>query len=285
MLDRVRRDAVGYSMCLTCAGTWTTEWNAFAKEQFKVLCKRMSGSRVPDISRLGVFWKQELQKRGAIHFHLLMWGIEEERKNEVQRWIAEQWNKLSCVGLGRKAKSEHFTWHMRPENFFIIERSKYFTKYLGKDSEAALLRDPIPGKWWGTFSKHNIPFAEMVVVPVTPRVRVLMQRIIRKVRQKQLNTAKHYQICKASELLRLTGDDKGKPCVSEFGVQCGPKREMYRALAGFFNNRFGPVKSPPKYRMSECSVSLSGPSAPLAIKTALDYALARESAETSDIPF
>jgi hypothetical protein len=284
-LDTIRRDAVGYSMCLTCAGTWTPEWNAFAKQQFLILCKRMAASRDADISRLGVFWKQELQKREAVHFHLLLWGVDPNRKAMVQAWIAEQWNNLACVGLGRKAKSEHLYWHARPENFFVIERSKYFTKYLGKDAEAAILRDPIPGKWWGKFNSRNIPVAEMVVVSVTPQVRVWVNRIIRKVRQKQLNAAKHYQICKDSELLRLIGEDKGKPCVSEFGVQCGKKRDMYWAIAAVFGNRFGPVKPPKHYRMSECSVSLSGPSAPLAVSTALEYALARESAETSDIPY
>lgn len=46
-----------------------------AKRRFIMLCNRMSASRIPTIWLIGMMWKQELQKRGEVHFHMMLYGV------------------------------------------------------------------------------------------------------------------------------------------------------------------------------------------------------------------
>ena len=79
----------------------------FAKRRFIMRCNRMTASRIQAIRLIGMMWKQELQKRGEVHFHLVLYGVTEENRRYVQRWITEQWNELICVSLSAKDRANH----------------------------------------------------------------------------------------------------------------------------------------------------------------------------------
>jgi hypothetical protein len=279
-------------MMLSAPGVWNPDWNEFAKRQFLVLCKRMTSTRDPLLSRLGVLWKQEIQKREAVHFHFVLWNVLPESALHVQSWIAHQWTSLVCVGLHPKAKAQHLAVHLHPTNFELVKHPKYFAKYLGKEEEASVGQHPIPGKWWGIFNRSNIPRSAKDQVPVSPQALIYAHRIFRKIRQVRWDESKHLALSKRGEMIRLSGSDKGKPIASRFAVQCGPKRAMYREwLAEITKHlygkaeRFSAFRCPPEYRIKECSVSLNFPGAPDLAKRILEYAQNREAENYSDIPY
>lgn len=89
-LHTITFDALAYTMALTLPGCTDGIPGAYAKRCFIVLCNRMTASRIPAIRLVGMMWKQELQKRGEVHFDLVLYGVTEESRREVQRWIAGQ---------------------------------------------------------------------------------------------------------------------------------------------------------------------------------------------------
>lgn len=106
--------------------------------------------------------------------HLVLYGVTEETRRSVQRWIAEQWNGLICSRSSPKDRANHLRWHLRDgstrsggfhqkaDNMQEIrDFAGYFSEYLGKDEKAQAAREPIPSRWWGKVNKQNIPWAEM----------------------------------------------------------------------------------------------------------------------------
>jgi hypothetical protein len=287
-LDTVRRDALCFSMCLTCPGRWSPEWNSQAKAHFLTLLKQMTGSRDEIISSTGVFWKQELQSREAVHFHLLFWGLSPEQTAHVQRWIGERWSALVCKGFHPRDASKHLAWHLHPTNMFPVRNmSRYFAKYLGKDEEASLLKHPIPGRWWGKINSAFIPVSVREETALTPAAAIYAQRVARKLRQVKANEGKHRAICRAAGL----ADDSGNPMVSSFYLTCSRHRgssnrvsgSIYHEIAAFHGVRFGKASLPAYLRTA--SVTLSGPSAPATGARILSYALGRETEEFVGVPF
>jgi hypothetical protein len=281
-LDTIDASAVAYSMCLTCPGKWNPEWNCVAKESFLRLLKQMTSSRDPLIRHLGTVWKQELQKREAVHFHLLFWGVPEDQIAHVQSWIATRWSALVCSRMHPADKAKHLAWHLHPRNFFKVRNmSRYYAKYLGKDEEAALLRCPIPGRWWGKVNSDCIPFVPSSDQPLGPAASIIAKRIGRKLQQKRANEARHYSICKGLGLV-----ENGKPVISQFGVYVRKVRGkvgIHEDALAVTGKRFGPCRLP--LHLKTASVYFSGPSSPATVQRIIDYALECEFDIFSDIPF
>jgi hypothetical protein len=247
-------------------------------------------------------WKQELQERGAVHFHLVLYGVTEETRRSAQRWIAQQWNELICVRSSAEDRAKHLWWHLRdgsarsgrynPKDDNMQEVrdfAGYFAKYLGKDEKAQAARDPIPGRWWGKVNKQNIPWAEMKELELPLRMRIHCQRIARKIRQKKANDAKFLCIMRELDLLRLSGPNKGQPCFSQFFLTCGQGRKgtdtgnRFREIFGIEGQSFGPVRFPAPFKFA--AVKLTGKSAVSTGKRILEYARDRYRNELETCPF
>jgi len=288
-LHTVRKDAPAYTLVLTCPGVWSPSWNAYAKVCFLKLLKQMTSSRDSLISETGAFWKQELQAREAVHFHFILWHVDKAGAEHVQEWLARRWNKLVCVGLHPKDVAAHLRWHLDHRNCGKVkDMARYFAKYSGKDADAVLMRDPIPGRWWGKINSAYIPFSVVEDTTLSHAASVHAHRIARKIRQVRSNAAKHYSICKQMGLILSNGPDMGKPVLSQFEVlnrkQSGKRMgfflDMLEATGG---KRFGKAKLPHYLKMAP--VYLTGPTAPATVQRILTYALAREVEEFDDIPY
>jgi len=107
-------------------------------------------------------WKLEPQDRGAPHYHLLVWGVDDI---ELKRWVPYAWHKIAGNG-----DQNHLFFHLG-----ILHESKpcvslvrsfrgvwaYASKYLGKTFSVAGWDDLHTGRFWGYVNKDNIPFGEL----------------------------------------------------------------------------------------------------------------------------
>lgn len=301
-LYTVLNDALAYTMALTLPKDFEALPPAVVKRRFLKLLDWLMASRLPVIRKVGGFWKQEFQKRGALHFHLLLYGIAPEDARTVQRWIAEHWCRLIGDAYPEDEREKHLWWHLRDgwekrrgerlpdydsneDNFQQVnDFAGYFAKYYGKDDSAGLLPEPVPGKWWGRFNRANIPFAERKEIELPVRVRIHAQRVGRKIRQNRMSAAKHAAImAKLKKAYHL-------PYVSAFQLQCGkhhrpgtPIGELYRRLARDLGEPFGKCGNSPSLRYS--SVTLTGKHAPSTVGRILTFAGNRATADRTHQPF
>ena len=301
ILHTITFEALAYTMALTLPGCTDGIPGDFAKRGFIMLCNRMTASRIAAIKRIGMMWKQELQKRGEVHFHLVLYGVPEENRRFVQRWIAEQWNELICVRSSAKDRANHLWWHLRDGSTSggynpkadnmqeVRDFAGYFAKYLGKDEKAQAARDPIPGRWWGKVNKQNIPWAEMKELELPERMRIHCQRLARKIRQKKADAAKHLCAMRELDLVSLSGPNKGQPIFSQFFLTCGRGRkrtELGNSVRKIFEiegKSLGRVQFPSAMKFS--AVKLTGKSAVSTGKRILEYAGNRFRQDLENCPF
>lgn len=119
--------------------------------------------------KAGCVWKLEPQKRGAPHFHLLVWGVDQFLATYCVPFI---WYRV--VGSGDK---RHLLWHQgrckdKNGNYNkpCVEKIRsrqgvfdYASKYLGKSTEES---DAVgwfmPGRFWGFRNAENIDWSPVV---------------------------------------------------------------------------------------------------------------------------
>jgi hypothetical protein len=188
-LATMKRTEPAHTMVLTLPGCEVKRFApAFITEAFtKVLRRLSSTSRFDGVSG---YWKRELQKRSAIHYHLVLYGIADDAlRAEFQTWLVRQWTSFFADSLTEKQREDHRWWHARPENMQQVrDFTDYFSKYLGKDEEAS---GGLPGRWWGSFNKARLPAAPQAQAELGNAAAVCFHRLARKRRQKQIARGKH----------------------------------------------------------------------------------------------
>lgn len=195
------RDAIPDTMALTLPNEWEQFDLPFLQSAFKKLGERFDAkcSRDSRWAAIALAWKKEPQKRGALHWHLLFYGVESpDLKKQVQAWFADQWNELICAGLDPEERRKHAVWHHHENNWEPVNSVSYFTKYVGKAVEVDATGST--GRWWGFWRKAYLPWATKVQGTITDQVAVDMNRVARKIRQKRGDEAKHKALCKQLEL-------------------------------------------------------------------------------------
>ena len=114
--------------------------------------------------KMGAIWKLEPQKRGAPHFHLLVWGLG-GWEMEILQIVAEIWHNIAGYG-----DIKHLQFHLGllRDSKPCLSRCKnwkqvmgYVSKYLAKTIEKNEDWEN-PGRFWGVLHKDCIPWAEMV---------------------------------------------------------------------------------------------------------------------------
>lgn len=232
-LATVRTDAVLYTLALTLPGYVEHFDHVSVKRAFTRVMKRLTAkcARDPDFRRIAGFYKQELQGRMCLHFHLLLSGLVDSNIDEFWGWFVDQW--IECVmaipGMPpeivaeetRKMRAVHM--HQDPASKFgrksnlqriVGDFHSYFAKYLGKDDDAHVSENPIPGRWWGSFNKEHIPFGELQELEMPERVCVHSHRVARRIRQERANNARYRALCRKYDMLKADGS----PCVSRVAL-------------------------------------------------------------------
>lgn len=127
---------------------------------------------------IGLIWKLEPQKRGAPHYHILLWGLDLEK---VSAFVPGAW--FDIAGCGDK---NHLLWHrglLGNQHCVQAVRSwrgvwSYASKYLGKTFEVEGWSNV--GRYWGIINRDNVPFGELVQEEVTRKKAIEVNRYQRR---------------------------------------------------------------------------------------------------------
>jgi hypothetical protein len=152
---------------LTYPAWWPEEWNAW-KSHLQTLWKRI-GYEWP---RASAVWKLEPQKRGAPHFHLIVWGVPFLPKE----WLAQAWFEV----VGTKERD-----HLAAGT--SVERARSFRgvmcyagkKYLGKEVELPPGWDAV-GRFWGALGRKHLPRSRVKEFSVTKQAAHRFRRLVRR---------------------------------------------------------------------------------------------------------
>ena len=311
-LAKVRTDAELYTFCLSACGYVEHLTHASVKSAFLQFMKRLTAksSRDPRFRTASGLWKQEIQGRRVLHFHVVLAGVLPVDLAHVHAWICAQW--IDCImavpGMPSDLQAEEIR-KMRCVHLFegkggLLDRKSalqkivgnfqaYFAKYLGKDEKNIAANDIIPGRWWGRFNGAHLPTGKLCELVLPPRVNVHAQRIARKIRQKRANAAKHRAVCQQWGF--VTGEAQTEPTLSEFGL-LGKRGRIFRHIVdsgeytpaefekwGGKVPKFGPYRFAAPMKFS--TVRLTGAHVPDMMVRVLQYAGARALVDRERTPF
>ena len=146
-----------------------------AKANLFAFVKRLQ-RRFPTVA-MSFVWRMEFQERGAIHFHILAFGLPFVPKDQIQK----MWGAVSC-------QKRPFT---RIEMIFSSKKiMNYVSKYVAKVNPSPEIGgfnlptylaayqsqhgDEI-GRIWGVIGKKNLPMAECVIIELAFNYERFMQ--------------------------------------------------------------------------------------------------------------
>jgi hypothetical protein len=128
------------------------------------------------------FWKLEPQRRGAPHFHLMLFmpaGWQWSRADgsrmsvaDLRHFSAQAWFEIAGGG-----DEKHLRWHHRPLSFQVMKSwrgvSSYGAKYIGKVIDHEAWGDP--GRFWGIIGRRFLP-RDLVEQSLQGRQLVVLRR-------------------------------------------------------------------------------------------------------------
>ncbi len=125
-------------------------------------------------------WKLEFQKRGAAHYHLMLYGLHGVELEVVRAWVRTTWYRLAHNGdkhLGMRATQVDPIKSVGGAVYYLI-------KYLSKDDQT--MPGNFSGRYWGKINKPFLPAVEPVIVEQEEKRALLVRRIARKKMQKDV---------------------------------------------------------------------------------------------------
>lgn len=108
---------------------------------------------------LSAIWRLEPQKRGAPHYHLLIYSEDGKKPFVPKEWIAESWSKV----LGDYSSEDHLKAGTRVESLKSYRGAAFYTaKYCAKLPEDGDFPESWDraGRLWGSFNKKCLPLAK-----------------------------------------------------------------------------------------------------------------------------
>lgn len=163
-IGEIKRDCMPLFVTLTYPNEYSSEASVF-KGHYKAFIKRLL-RKFP--AAAGV-WKLEPQGRGAPHFHLLVWGVEDD---DLTMFVPGAWYEI--VGSD---DPNHLLWHkgkLGNGNKHCVQRIEklggvnwYISKYMSKE---VVGQCSDWGRWWGTFNWDSAPVGQEVEVLIPLKV-------------------------------------------------------------------------------------------------------------------
>lgn len=156
---------------LTYGASWPSPTEA--KRHLRAFLKRIKRLR----SNASALWRIEFQKRGAPHFHVLVYGVRFIKKE----WVKLAWSRVLSGQFHASDGREPFTRieKIRTATGAMFYLSKYVAKhsdgfnyvpYLAKADSAYLDNGSDVGRHWGVEWRDCLPFGKAFVVELTSEV-------------------------------------------------------------------------------------------------------------------
>ena len=166
-LSQVQRGKIPVFITLTYPGEYDQSPDIW-KRHLDKLGKRIRRR----FKSVGIFWKLEPQKRGAPHFHLLVWGASYW---ELKAWTARAWYEVVNSGDERHLRAGTRVEKIRSWRGVFW----YASKYMGKEVEALPGWEAV-GRYWGVIGESSIPWGSLVEVAITYPEAIGLIRLMRR---------------------------------------------------------------------------------------------------------
>jgi hypothetical protein len=161
IIARLREGGNALFCTLTYGQLWPSEEIAY--KHLKAFVRRVN-ARFP---RAGVVWRKEYQKRGAIHFHLIIFNVSYIDKNAIASAWAEIIGNEYCDNSGDGPPRPPFTRIEKLQN--KKKAMLYCAKYVAKVPAAGGFNNqPYQhvGRHWGVFNRKCLNLATLVILPI-----------------------------------------------------------------------------------------------------------------------
>jgi len=154
---KVKRDQLPLFMTLTYPSEYPLAARVW-KRHLDTWLKRVR-RRFPGASAV---WRLEFQRRGAPHYHLLVWGI--KLSNWLKLWVSKSWYEV--VGSGDIKHLRAGTQVQKVRSYRGVQ--SYVAKALGwvageMSKVSQVITDGV-GRWWGVFNRTKLPWGVRVVM-------------------------------------------------------------------------------------------------------------------------
>jgi hypothetical protein len=128
-------------------------------------------------------WKLEFQKRGAAHYHLMLFGLR-DHFHEVRDWVTATW-----AGIAHKEDVHGGKYATKVELIKCVGgAAAYLVKYLSKEDQT--LPGNFSGRYWGKINVPRLPEVNPRTLAIPPKLAVRLQRIARKKVQKDVEASR-----------------------------------------------------------------------------------------------
>lgn len=164
LMAKMRSDVLPVFVTLTYPAEFPVDYRRWKNDLHKFY--RRFARAYPE----GAFiWRLEPQKRGAPHFHLLIYGV--EMSPEFSAWVGDSWYRAVASG-----DPKHLQWGSNVQRVRSQRGVKFYVgKYIAKrqnepdptssETSSASFGDvdwSQVGRWWGIRSGSNLPFSDVI---------------------------------------------------------------------------------------------------------------------------
>lgn len=163
-IAKTKKSALPVFITLTYPGEWSKDAKRW-KRDLRVFWMRLE-RRFPHISAV---WKLEFQKRGAPHYHLLVWGAEYA---PLLLQVGRLWYEVVGSGDERHLLAGTRVEKVRDWRGVMSYASKYLGKLEVSTSEV--------GRFWGVMNSEFIPWADLVTCSLTDKEAYNFIRLLRR---------------------------------------------------------------------------------------------------------
>jgi len=165
MIAKTRKSELPAFVTLTYPGEYSQDPKVW-KKHLRAFYARMK-RKYPEACAI---WKLEFQKRGAPHYHLLVWGVE---WHKLRDFVPMAWYKVVKSGDIRHLLAGTQVEKVKSWRGVMAYASKYLAKLESVPSDA-------PGRFWGVLGGDCIPWARMVETALSEREAFKLLRILRR---------------------------------------------------------------------------------------------------------
>lgn len=174
MLAKTLIKSVPYMITLTYPSEFVSP--RASKRHLKLFIQRLERK----FRASGGVWKLEPQKRGAPHYHVLLWTTASYL--ELRGWCATTWYYIVGTNDEKHLRAGTRVEKIRSPRGVMAYAGKYVAKTsenLDLDPEIIAMWDDA-GRWWGVFGRDNIPWAPEIVENLDYKQVVGLMRLVRR---------------------------------------------------------------------------------------------------------